>query len=150
MRTIAALVESDPDLRLHLFAGYDPAGMESIQSQIVEHPIDEPQVRQFESVDMVLLPQERTPAGEVQLPAKLLDAMRFGVPILASPTKAITEVAGDTLTYIDDWDDVSGVRRRFREILDDAPSFGAKARQRFEERLSSEAQLPTVRAFLEL
>jgi glycosyltransferase involved in cell wall biosynthesis len=149
IRSIAELVESDPDVRLHLFAGYDPTGQESIRPQVIEHPIDEPQNRQFESVDVVLLPQERSSAGEVQLPAKLLDAMRFGVPILATPTEAITEVAGETLIYVEDWDDAAGVRAKLSESLDRGSSYGAEARRLFEDELSIEAQLPAVRSFLE-
>lgn len=148
VRSIVALVRSDPDLRLHLFAGYESAGLEAIQAQIIEHPIEERQHRLFESVDAVLLPQKRSPAGEVQLPAKLLDAMRFGVPILATPTAAITEVGGETLTYVEDWDNLDRVRRKVSESQSRGPSSGAEARRRFEDELSIEAQLPAVRDFL--
>ncbi len=148
IRSIAALIQSDPDLRLHLFAGYDPTGLEAVRAQIVEHPIDEPQAQQFDSVDLVLLPQKRGPAGDVQLPAKLLDAIRFGVPVLATPTSAITEVAGDTLVYVEDWDDTEHVRRQLRESLAAGSIPGAEARDRFERELSIEAQVPELRAFL--
>lgn len=147
-RAIAALIGSDPGLRLHLYSGYDPTGFESVLPQIVEHPVDEPQARQFAQVDAVLLPQQRSPAGEVQLPAKLLDAMRFGVPVLATPTAAIREVAGDTIGYLDSWDDPVIARQAVEQLAAAGPA-ATEARARFESELSLEAMLPAVAQMLE-
>ncbi len=57
----------------------------------------------YAEIDVVVLPQDRSPGAQAQLPAKLLDAMRFGKPILASPTAAIVEAAADTVLYVGDW-----------------------------------------------
>jgi hypothetical protein len=118
-----------------------------VREQIVEHPVTEPQSRQFDAVDAVLLPQERGPAGEVQLPAKLLDAMRHGVPVLATPTTAIQEVAGTTIAYLDSWEDPTLARRAIEELAAAGPAATA-ARTRFETELSIEAMLPAVSRIL--
>lgn len=145
---MASLLDADPEFHLHLFAGFDPAGFERVRGRIVEHPPDEPQVNQFEGVDAILLPQGRSPAGEVQLPAKLIDAMKFGAPVFSTPTAAITEVAGDTLHYIEDWEVPEQAAATIREVLSGGGEPGLGARQLFEKELSIEAMVPAVREFL--
>lgn len=148
IREIAALLEANPDFRLHLFSGYDRTGLGSIREQIVEHPADGSRVEEAASVDAVLLPQERTSAGMVQVPTKLIDAMRFGVPAFVTPTEAIREVGGDTLHYLDNWDDPVASGRTLRRLLVEDESRGDRARELFESELSTEAMAPELRKFL--
>jgi hypothetical protein len=148
IRSIAALIGSDPDFRLHLFAGYDPTGLESIKEQIVEHPRDGSRAQESGSVDAILLPQQRSPAAEVQVPTKLIDAMRFGVPAFVTPTEAIREVGGDTVHYLDNWDDPIASGRAVRRLLAEDGSSGERARKLFESELSIEAMAPGLSEFL--
>jgi glycosyltransferase involved in cell wall biosynthesis len=149
IRAIAAVIEADPDFRLHLFAGYDPAGLESVKRQIVEHPADGSRAQEAASVDAVLLPQKRTPASEIQTPSKLIDAMRFGVPAFVTPTEAIREVGGDTLHYLHAWDDPVAVGKTIRRLLAEDGSSGTRAKERFDSELSIEAMAPRMAEFLE-
>ena len=106
---LVGLLERDSRIRLHLFAGSAGAYGAGFGGQVVEHPADEPWPDLFDSIDLVVLPQARTSGGEVQSPAKLLDAMRFGVPIVTSPTEAIVEAAAETVVYVESWSDLSEV-----------------------------------------
>jgi glycosyltransferase involved in cell wall biosynthesis len=149
IRSIVQLLRAHRNLRLHLFVGYDATGLEEVQKQILEHPIDEPWSKQFESVDAILLPQGSTPAADAQLPAKLVDAMRFGVPILASRTEAIFEIAGESLSYIHDWRDTNSILSQLTDALEGRGADGSEARRIFEAKYSAEAMLPELRIWLE-
>ncbi len=147
--SIGRLLEADRSVILHIFAGSDGGSLGVFRDQIVEHRGDEPWESLFDSVDLVMLPQHHSKGGDVQLPAKLLDAMRFGVPVLASPTRAIREIAGDTVLYVEDWADLGQVRGALESCLRQGGRLGAAARNRFENELSLEASADEFRGFLE-
>ena len=93
MGDIEALVLDDSRYVLHVFRGALPSpARERLSARLVEHEVDAPMEDLYGEIDVVVLPQDRSPGAQAQLPAKLLDAMRFGKPILASPTAAILEV----------------------------------------------------------
>lgn len=141
------LVHADRRFVLHLFAGDGEDGFAPADPQVVRHPGTEPLADIYAALDVVLLPQGLTRGARLQLPAKLLDAMRGGVPTLATPTPAIEEIGGQTVVPVADWDDrvaVTGaIDRAARSGL------GRAARARFEESFSAEAQLPAFAAFIE-
>jgi glycosyltransferase involved in cell wall biosynthesis len=59
----------------------------------------------FRHIDVVVLPQDAAvPAARYQLPAKLVDALRFGRPVVATDTPPIRELAGPSVTLVSSWD----------------------------------------------
>ncbi|NYD40507.1 glycosyltransferase involved in cell wall biosynthesis [Nocardioides panaciterrulae] len=73
----------------------------------------------YSRIDVLALPMSTDPASLRQLPAKLVDAFSAGVPVVATPTPAITEIAGTAITYLDDWTDITQVQRVMREAVSD-------------------------------
>ena len=146
--SIEELLKADPSVVLHIFAGSDTGSLEVFNDRIIEHPGDEPWETLFDGVDLVMLPQDRSKGGDVQLPAKLIDAMRFGVPVMASPTRAIREIAGDTVLYVEDWTDLDEVWRGLESCLRHGEYLGEAARHRFENEFSLEANASSFRDFL--
>lgn len=68
-----------------------------------EIPPDTPLGDAYGYVEVSLLPMDLSDrASRVQLPAKLIDAMRAGKSILASPTPAICEIGQDAVMYLSD------------------------------------------------
>jgi glycosyltransferase involved in cell wall biosynthesis len=141
------LVRSDARLRLHAFAGALPASVRSaLGDSLLEHAPDQDLRLVYESVDLIVLPQLLEPAAQVQLPAKLLDALSFGVPVMTSPTTAIREVARDSVTYIEDWADIAAVSAAITAITSD-PIAGQAGHARFEQSLSLTRSAATLRSF---
>jgi glycosyltransferase involved in cell wall biosynthesis len=141
------LIRAEPRFVLHLFAGSGDDGFAAADPQVVRHPGTEPLAELYAALDVVLLPQGQTRGARLQLPAKLLDAMRGGVPTLASPTPAIEEIGGSTVVPVADWSDraaVAGVVDRTARS-----NLGREARARFEASFSAEAQLPAFAEFIE-
>jgi hypothetical protein len=103
------LIRAEPRFVLHLFAGSDDDGFAADDPRVVRHPGTEPLAKLYTALDIVLLPQGRTRGARLQLPAKLLDAMRGGVPTLASPTPPIEEIGGSTVVPVADWGDRAAV-----------------------------------------
>jgi glycosyltransferase involved in cell wall biosynthesis len=94
-------IRSDPGLRLVTFAhcGLGEPGNED--PNWVELPAGTPLAEAYSQIDVsVILMTDQSQGAQLQLPAKLVDSMRAGVAILASPTPAISEIAGDSVTYI--------------------------------------------------
>ncbi len=59
----------------------------------------------FRHVDVVILPQDASAsAARYQLPAKLIDALRFGRPVVATDTAAIREIAGPSVALVPSWE----------------------------------------------
>jgi hypothetical protein len=141
------LVRREPRFVLHLFAGDGKDGFAPADPQVVRHPGSEPLNEIYAALDVVLLPQGQERGARLQLPAKLLDAMRGGVPTLATPTPAIEEIGGATVVPVADWSDHVAVA----EAIDRAArsDLGRAARKRFEGSFSAEAQLPAFAAFIE-
>lgn len=146
IESLVSMLENDPAVRLHVFAGSQPSAVDD-PARIIEHPVDESYERLFAAVDAVVIPQRETPGGDVQLPAKLLDAMSSGAPVITSPTKAIKEIAGDTALYVTDWSDPDEVTAALDRCLDEGERLGERSRERFERAYSLEA---SVQAFREL
>ncbi len=139
---IEALVLEDSRYVLHVFCGALPSSIrERLNTRLVEHKVDAPMEDLYGEIDVVVLPQDRSPGAQAQLPAKLLDAMRFGKPILASPTAAILEVAADTVLYVGDWGSLDEVRSKVLQAHTGESTLGQAALRRFEQQLALEAQV---------
>ncbi|MFZ1925286.1 MAG: hypothetical protein WAU42_03985 [Solirubrobacteraceae bacterium] len=139
---IEALVVGDSRYVLHVFRGALPIqARDRLNASLVEHDVDAPMEDLYEEIDVVVLPQDRSPGAQAQLPAKLLDAMRFGKPILASPTAAIIEAGADTVLYVGDWGSLDEVRAKVLQAHTDGSTLGQAALARFEQQLALEAQV---------
>jgi len=79
--------------------------------------------------------------GRLQLPAKLLDAQRFGRPVVATATPPIVELGGPGLIPIDDWR-LSTALTALDGLVDPAvrTQLGRAANKYFNENLSAEVQ----------
>lgn len=146
---IEALVLEDSRYVLHVFRGALPGlAKERLSARLVEHEVDAPMGDLYGEIDVVVLPQDRSPGAQAQLPAKLLDAMCFGKPILASPTAAILEAAADTVLYVSDWDSLGEVRSKVLQAHADGSTLGEAALRRFEQQLAFESQIGGLREFV--
>jgi hypothetical protein len=139
---IEALVLEDSRYVLHVFRGALPGqARERLNTRLVEHEVDAPMEDLYGEIDVVVLPQDRSPGAQVQLPAKLLDAMRFGKPIVASPTAAIVEAAAETVIYVADWGSLEEVRSKVLQAHAGGSTLGQAALRRFEQQLACETQV---------
>jgi Glycosyl transferases group 1 len=146
---IEALVLDDSRYVLHVFRGALPNPARGrLNARLVEHEVDAPMEDLYAEIDVVVLPQDRSPGAQAQLPAKLLDAMRFGKPILASPTAAILEAAADTVLYVADWGSLEEVRSKVLQAHAGGSALGEAALARFEQQLALEAQVGSLREFV--
>ncbi len=148
---IEALILGDSRYVLHVFRGALPStARERLSASLVEHDVDAPMEYLYGEVDVVVLPQDRSPGAQAQLPAKLLDAMRFGKPVVASPTAAIVEAAADTALYVEDWGSLEGVRSKVLQAHARGSALGQAALARFELQLAFEAQVGALREFVRI
>jgi hypothetical protein len=146
---IEALVLEDSRYVLHVFRGaLGGQARESLSSRSIEHEVDAPMADLYGEIDVVVLPQDRSPGAEVQLPAKLLDAMRFGKPIVASPTAAIVEAAAETVLYAEDWGSLDEVRSKVLQAHAGGSALGEAALRRFGQQLALETQVGGLREFV--
>jgi hypothetical protein len=146
---IEALILGDSRYVLHVFRGALPsAARERLSASLVEHDVDAPMEYLYDEVDVVVLPQNRSPGAQAQLPAKLLDAMRFGKPVVASPTAAIVEAAADTVLYVEDWGSLEEVQSKVLQAHGCGSALGQAALARFELQLAFEAQVGALREFV--
>jgi glycosyltransferase involved in cell wall biosynthesis len=146
---IETLVLEDSRYTLHVFRGALPrVTRERLKACLVEHDVDAPMADLYGEIDVVVLPQDRSLGSQAQLPAKLLDAMRFGKPILASPSTAIVEVAADTVIYVSDWGSLDEVRSKILQASAEESILGPAALRRFEQQLALEAQVEGLHEFI--
>lgn len=119
LQHLLRLLDADDALRLVTF---DQDGLPP-RTDIVRIPPHTRLADAYSEVDVLLIPSDRTSASEVQLPAKLIDALVSRTPILATETSAIREIAADQVTYVEDWSDTSRVLRLLRQALQNPPDF---------------------------
>jgi hypothetical protein len=145
---IRRLILRRHDVVLHAFAGGRPEGGWNLPlEQLREHQIDESMAQTYGAVDVVVLPQDTTPGAALQLPAKLVDALQHGVPVVSTPTPAVRELAGDTVFYVDDWTDDGAVDRQLDAALTERSEDRHRRLDAFEQTLSYAAQSDPLRQF---
>ncbi len=147
LATIRALVHAEPRFVLHLFAGDSEDGFAATDPQVIRHPGTTPLAELYAGLDAVLLPQGDGRGARLQLPAKLLDAMRAGVPTLATPTPPIREIGGPTFAPVADWNDQTAVAKAVGQTVDS--DLGRAARRRFEESFAAEVQVAGFDGFVD-
>lgn len=145
--SLISILDRDPAVWLHIFAGSQIQSVKDPQ-RVIEHPVDESYEQLFSAVDAVVLPQRDSSGGDVQLPAKLLDAMRLGVPVITSRTTAIVEIAGDTVFYVEDWSNPDRVSAALERCLQIGENMGATSRELFEREYALEVSIPVLRGLL--
>lgn len=94
------------------------------------------------AADVVVVPQRRTPAGAVQLPAKLLDAMATARPIVATDVADNAAILAEGRGVIVPPSDPLALARALDAILADpaaSAAMGARARAWCEEHASVDA-----------
>jgi glycosyltransferase involved in cell wall biosynthesis len=125
VRVLASLLEVLPDTELHLLGDRLPGGFSiggDVTDRVRFHAAGDRRSldRAFAEVDVVVLPQD--PAAEqtrLQLPAKLIDALMFGRPVVATATPPIVELGGPYVRTVASWaplgdaiDALNGLRDR--------------------------------------
>ena len=108
LSAVRKLAEDNRDIELHIFSGGALDDLASVGA--VLHSPGEPLADIYREIDVAFIPMSSTPASQVQLPAKLIDAMASGVPIVATRTLAIEEVAGDSVNYVGNSEDTNELR----------------------------------------
>lgn len=90
-----SLLRHDSALRLMVFEHSGLVVPEELVDQVVLISSDTPLAEAYEQIDVALIALDAdAPGSKLQLPAKLADAMRNGVPIVATATAPIVEIAG--------------------------------------------------------
>lgn len=77
-------------------------------------------------VHAAIIPQGTSPWADVQLPAKLCDAMSVGRPVLATHTTAIAEFAGPGVLLIQDWAADDEVDRAIMRVATEGRALGIR------------------------
>lgn len=142
-----ALLALEPSLVLHVFEGAPERLLAHGPRRVIAHDGATPLEELYGEIDVTLLPQDTSRGARLQLPAKLLDAMRFGVPVMATPTPAIEGAAAGAYRRVVDWHDGAEVVRGIRECAASRAELGERGRARFEREVAIEAQRPRVADF---
>jgi glycosyltransferase involved in cell wall biosynthesis len=145
------------DTELHLLEGTTlPRSARSggLWRRIVFHAHVGPETlaRAFRQIDVVVLPQDPdSPAGGLQLPAKLVDALRFGRPVVATATPAIREIAGDAFLPVTRWSPLDEALGHLARLTDRATreAIGRRGAAYFRENLTAEVVARRLRPILE-
>jgi glycosyltransferase involved in cell wall biosynthesis len=138
---LLAILDARPKTELHVLE--DPE-LDLGHERLVQHPVAVPDAlsRAYAHVDVGVLPQDPTAdAGRLQLPAKLIDAQRFGRPVVATATPPILELGGPGLIPIDDWSDMRAGLAAIDRLADPVLRhvMGRQANAAFNEISSAEA-----------
>lgn len=129
------LIRSHRDLEVHAFRDSGLGTPRAEDLNWIELEPDTPLTRAYDGIDAVLLPMARgSRSSDVQFPAKLVDAMRAGVAIVASPTSAVREIAEGAFVPLSDTPTAAEARQAVYEALD--RKVGERARQIYERSLT--------------
>ncbi|MBT2515741.1 glycosyltransferase [Arthrobacter sp. ISL-30] len=132
------LMRSNKDLTLVSFKDCGLGRPGPGEENWIEIPSDTPLHEAYAQIDVSVIPITDGGAGaQFQLPAKLVDSMRSGVPVLASPTPAIEEIASGTYARLEPdatLMEISGLVRQLSQS-----NYGALGRMRYEEFLTPAA-----------
>lgn len=107
-----------------------------------------PLEKAYQGISVAVVPiTDVGPGAQYQLPAKIVDAMRSNVPIVATLTPAIEEIAGGVITPIHPNQSLDDVKAVIRRAARNGPSHAVE--QRFRELLTPQAAAREVVALLE-
>jgi hypothetical protein len=108
-------------------------------------------MRWVSAADVIVVPQDASPAGRAQAPAKVVDAMAMGRAIVASDLPPIAEMVGDTAVLVAPGA-VGALATAIERVLDDVQvrsRLEASTRARFLDRLSFGAVRPSLLGVLD-
>jgi len=144
---LVAILSVRTDVELHVLEGTPlrPGVWEAHGERLVIHPLlgADTLSRAYAEVDVVMLPQDAaTVGGRLQLPAKLLDAQRFGRPVIATATPPIVELGGPGLLPVERWQDLGEGLAALDSLADAGvrERLGRAANRYFNETVSAESQ----------
>jgi glycosyltransferase involved in cell wall biosynthesis len=151
---LSRLLAARENLELHLLDVREHAPPELTGDRVVFHDRAGPETlrRAFRQVDVVVLPQDLTSdAARWQTPMKLLDALRHGVPVIATPTPPIMELAGEVIFPVQRWDPLDEALAHLDALADPTVREAAAARSHrfFGEHLAAEVQARQLSAVLD-
>ena len=121
--TLVRLLRAVPDAELHVLGDRPPPDLADLGSRVIAHPPGGPRPLEaaYDQTDVVVLPQD--PAARqtrLQLPAKLIDAMMFGRPVIATDTPPIREIGGAGIVRLGTWKDLRPVVTELDRLRDPA------------------------------
>ncbi len=146
---LCQLVNARSDTELHVLAGTQDQFRAVEPSRIVvhEHRGAETLSRAFRHIDVVALPQDpHERASRYQLPAKFLDALRFGRPVVATGTPPIRELAAAGVITVADWGSLDAGLHGLQALsrVEDRERLGRLNAETWGRRWSAEAVVPEV------
>jgi len=104
---LSELLEVLPDAELHLLGDRVPTALKDLPpGRLRMHATGsrDSLERAFAEVDVIVLPQDpHADQTKLQLPAKLIDALMFGRPVVATATPPILEVGGAHVRSVSSW-----------------------------------------------
>ncbi|MDD5124451.1 glycosyltransferase [Methylovulum sp.] len=101
----------------------------------------------YAAIDIIVLPQENVSVSLGQMPAKLTDAMAMAKPIIASRIADIPHYIQDCGLLIEPGsvDELADAIQWLLNHPDEATSMGLKARKAFEEKMTTDVMLATMK-----
>lgn len=107
-----------------------------------------PLQKAYDAIDVAVIPiTDVGPGAQYQLPAKIVDAMRSNVPIVATVTPAIEEIAGGVITPLNVGQSLDDIKAAIRGAARGGRSHAVELR--FRELLTPQAAAREVSALLE-
>ena len=140
------LVRAKPDLELHVLRDELTPELSEARPRVVAHASA---AEAYANTDVVALPQDSILLGaRYQLPAKLLDALHFGKPVLMTPTPVSLEHVPDAVEFVSDWQDHGSVLSSLDRICAQLPELAIRNREIYDRRFSPTALRPRLIAFM--
>jgi glycosyltransferase involved in cell wall biosynthesis len=140
-------MRSNRDWNLVTFAncGLEPKTI--ADSNWHEIPADTPLTKAYREIDIALLPiTSKSLGAQLQLPAKLVDAMKAGKPVVATSTPAIAEILGQDFLALPDEASPDIVRALMESAA--ISDLGERGRARFEASLTPQVVAKELHSFV--
>ena len=146
---LVGLIESEPRFSAVVFEGSGLQFPQDIASQVLEIPPTTPLTEAYELVDVALIAMDTASHGAtLQLPAKLVDAMKAGIPIVATPTPPILEIAGPVIRQIKPGDSIGAIARLIENAALNADRWSV--RRAFKATLTPDAAAYKLRELVQI
>jgi hypothetical protein len=143
------LIATFDDIELYTFRDSGMGAPSPEQDNWTEIPSDTPLGEAYELIDVALIVMDAAAeGGDVQLPAKLIDAMNAGAPIVATHTDPIEEIAHDVYVPLRPQASLTEVHAAVLYAVDG--HHGRAARERFLRELTPSALGVKLRAHVAL